>query len=233
MARKKNAKQPDNTQRSLIAEYDPKSPITEQFRTLRTNIQFSSIDKQLQSLMVTSSAPGEGKSTVAANLAIVLAQQEKRVLLVDADLRKPTVHYTFRTQNKYGLSTILTGQGNIEDIVLSEAAGSLDVIPSGPVPPNPSEMLSSNRMREFIEEAAKQYDYVVYDTPPANAVTDAQIMARLVDGVIFTVRSGVTNREEAAHAKDLLVKVGANLLGVVLNDTPADQSNYYYYYGTE
>ena len=230
MVRKKQLT--NGVKRSLITDTDPKSPISEQFRTLRTNIQFSSLDQKLQTIVVTSSSPAEGKSTVAANLAVVLSQQDHRVLLVDTDLRKPTIHYTFRTQNKYGLSTIITGQGNFEDIINESSVAGVDVLPSGPIPPNPSEMLSSKRMKQFIAEVKNEYDYVIFDTPPVNAVTDPQIMAGLVDGVVLTVRSGKTDRAEARYSVDLLKKVEAKILGVVLNDVAMEKGNYYYYYGT-
>ncbi|PAD67847.1 capsular biosynthesis protein [Bacillus sp. 7586-K] len=231
MARK-DRKQIFNLQnRSLISLTNPKSPIAEQFRTIRTNIQFSSVDKELQTIIVTSSGPGEGKSTNTANLAVVFAQQGKRVLLIDADLRKPTVHYTFRTENHVGLSNVLTRQLTLEEAVSTTAQEKLWVLSSGPIPPNPSELLGSKNMQVLLEQAKEEYDVIVIDTPPVLAVTDAQILANLADGVVLVVSSGKTERDSAKKAKELLESAQAKILGVVLNNKKAEESHYYYYYG--
>jgi capsular exopolysaccharide synthesis family protein len=221
----------DLTQRSLITHNNPKSPISEQYRTIRTNIQFASIDKELKTLMVTSSGPGEGKSTTVANLAVVLAQQGKRVLLIDGDLRKPTVHYTFKVSNIYGLTNVLTRQTKLQDAIVSTKIPDVDVLPSGPVPPNPSEIIHSKSMNHLIEEASSMYDYVLFDTPPIMAVTDAQLLAHRVDGVILVVSSGKTEIEGAVKAKELLNHANAKIIGTVLNAKEMRNENYYYYYG--
>ncbi|MGN7938762.1 CpsD/CapB family tyrosine-protein kinase [Virgibacillus sp. 6R] len=210
---------------------NPKSPIAEQFRTIRTNIQFSSIDEELQTIIVTSSGPGEGKSTTTANLAVVFAQQGKRVLLIDADLRKPTVHYTFRTENHVGLSNVLTRQSTLEEAVSLTSQDKLWVLSSGPIPPNPSEILGSKGMHTLIEQAKNDYDVIVIDTPPVLAVTDAQVLANQADGVVLVVSSGKTERESAKKAKELLDSAKAKILGVVLNNKKAEETHYYYYYG--
>ncbi|MDQ0226803.1 CpsD/CapB family tyrosine-protein kinase [Metabacillus niabensis] len=231
MARK-DRKQIFNLQnRSLISLTNPKSPIAEQFRTIRTNIQFSSVDEALQTIIVTSSGPGEGKSTNTANLAVVFAQQGKRVLLIDADLRKPTVHYTFRTENHVGLSNVLTRQLTLEEAISTTAQEKLWVLSSGPIPPNPSELLGSKNMQVLLEQAKEEYDVIVIDTPPVLAVTDAQILANLADGVVLVVSSGKTERDSAKKAKELLESAKAKILGVVLNNKKAEESHYYYYYG--
>ncbi|MFS0881680.1 CpsD/CapB family tyrosine-protein kinase [Metabacillus niabensis] len=231
MARK-DRKQIFNLQsRSLISLTNPKSPITEQFRTIRTNIQFSSVDEELQTIIVTSSGPGEGKSTTTANLAVVFAQQGKRVLLIDADLRKPTVHYTFRTENHVGLSNVLTRQLKLEEAVSITTQEKLFVLSSGPIPPNPSELLGSKNMQLILEQAKEEYDVIVLDTPPVLAVTDAQILANLADGVVLVVSSGKTERDSAKKAKELLESAKAKILGVVLNNKKAEETHYYYYYG--
>jgi len=209
----------------------PKSPIAEQFRTIRTNIQFSSVDKELQTMIVTSSGPAEGKSTTTANLAVVFAQQGKRVLLIDADLRKPTVHYTFRTENHIGLSNVLTRQASLEEAVATTAQDKLWVLPSGPIPPNPSELLGSKGMTTLLEQAKDQYDVIILDTPPVLAVTDAQILSNLADGVVLVVSSGKTEIDAAKKAKELLESAKAKILGVVLNNKKVQDSQYYYYYG--
>ena len=221
-----------NKMRHLITNLNPKSPISEQYRTIRTNIQFSSVDEELRSILFTSSGPGEGKSMTTANIAVTYAQQGKKVLLIDADLRKPTVHYTFRLDNLKGLSNVLVGDVLLEEAIHTTSIDHLDVISSGPVPPNPSELLGSRKMRAILERAKQQYDLVIFDTPPVLAVTDAQIMADFVDGAMLVVRSKVTELDAATKAVEALKPAKARLLGTVLNDREKKGSNYYYYYGT-
>ncbi|MGG6433224.1 CpsD/CapB family tyrosine-protein kinase [Anoxybacillus sp. D401a] len=219
--------------RSLITKTNPKSPISEQYRTIRTNILFSVVDRPLRSLMVTSSAPAEGKSTTVANLAVVFAQQGKKVLLVDADLRKPTVHYTFRKDNHVGVTNVLTKQAPFQTAVKETDVDNLFVLTSGPIPPNPAELLGSSAMEELLAEAYKQFDLVLFDTPPVLAVTDAQILANQCDGTILVVHSGKTEIEAAQKAKELLINAKGKLLGVVLNQKKQKESSYYYYYGNK
>ena len=231
MARKKKQFKLSGNMRHLIAQTNPKSPISEQYRTVRTNIQFASVDEEIRSLLVTSSAPGEGKSSTTANLAIVYAQQGKRVLLIDADLRKPTIHYTFRLDNLRGLSNVLVGEIPLEDAIHQSEVNNLDVMSCGPIPPNPAELLASRKMEKILAEAKLTYDIILFDTPPVLAVTDAQILAKIVDGSILVVRSGETEIEPAQKAKEAVAPAKAKLLGVVLNGREKKQSNYYYYYG--
>jgi capsular exopolysaccharide synthesis family protein len=219
--------------RKLIANLDPKSPISEQYRTIRTNVQYSSIDKELKTLMVTSSGPAEGKSTTAANLAVVFAQLGKKVLLVDADLRKPTVHRSFGVNNLFGFTTVLTRQATLASSVLETEEKDLYILTSGPVPPNPAELLSSKSMEQFIEEAKEQFDYVLFDTPPLLAVADPQILANKVDGSIYVVFSGKTEIDQAKKAKELLENAQSKLVGVVLNHKEVKNNEYYYYYGAK
>ena len=219
--------------RHLITQLNPRSPISEQYRTLRTNLEFSSVDNPLKSMLVTSSSPSEGKSMTTANLAVVYAQQGLKVLLIDADLRKPTVHYTFRLDNLRGLSNILVNEATIEDTAYSTGIGNLDVISSGPIPPNPSELLGSKRMEGLIREASNSYDLIIFDTPPVLAVTDAQILGNVVDGTILVVRSGQTEYELAIKAKEALEPAKAKLLGTVLNDREKTSTTNYYYYGAD
>jgi capsular exopolysaccharide synthesis family protein len=219
--------------RKLIAQLDPKSPISEQYKTIRTNIQYSSIDKEIRSLMVTSAGPAEGKSTTVANLAVVFAQLGKKVLLIDADLRKPTVHRTFGVNNLFGFTTVLTKQATLEKTVLETDEENLFILTSGPVPPNPAELLSSKGMELLIEEANEHFDYVIFDTPPLLAVADPQILSNKVDGSILVVYSGKTEIDQAKKAKELLVNAHSKLLGVVLNHKELKNNDYYYYYGSK
>lgn len=232
MARRRNQSKPNNKMRHLIAKLNPKSPVTEQYRTVRTNLQFASVDDELTSMLVTSSGPGEGKSMTTANLAVVYAQQGKKVLLIDADLRKPTVHYTFRLDNLRGLSNVLVGENTLNETINRTDVENLDVISCGPIPPNPAELLASRKMHHLLKEAKMSYDIVIFDTPPVLAVTDAQILANIVDGTLLVIRSKHTELEAATKAKEALEPAKAKLLGTVLNDREKKESNYYYYYGT-
>jgi capsular exopolysaccharide synthesis family protein len=234
MAFKKNKKfKTTDPSKKLIANLDPKSPISEQYRTIRTNIQYSSVDKEIKTLMVTSSGPAEGKSTTVANLAVVFAQLGKKVLLVDADLRKPTVHRTFGVNNLFGFTTVLTKQATLGSTVLETDEKDLYILTSGPVPPNPAELISSKSMEQFIEEAKEQFDYVLFDTPPLLAVADPQILANKVDGSIYVVFSGKTDIDQAKKAKELLENAQSKLVGVVLNHKEVKNNEYYYYYGAK
>lgn len=216
-----------------MTKTNPKSPISEQYRTIRTNIQFASVDEEIHTLMVTSSLPGEGKSTTAANLAVVFAQQGKRVLLVDADLRKPTMHYTFRLMNTTGLTNVLTRQISLTKAIQPTEEEKLDILVSGPIPPNPAELLSSRAMKEFLSDAQNDYDLVIFDTPPVLAVTDAQVLGNLCNGIVLVVKSGSTEVELATKAKEALEATQGKVLGVVLNYKKTKESNQYYYYGNE
>jgi capsular exopolysaccharide synthesis family protein len=218
---------------NLIAHYDPKSPISEQYRMLRSNIQFSSIDHEVKVIMVTSAGPGEGKTTTSVNLAITYAQADRNVLLIDADMRKPNVHKNFLVSNLKGLSTVISGQSQWENTVIPTFIPNLSLLTSGPVAPNPSEMLGSHRMKRIIEDAKQTYDIVIIDTPPTLAVTDAQIVATNCDGVIIVTEHGRVKREYSKKVKAILEYVQAKILGVVINNIPkkaAESYNYYAYY---
>lgn len=221
------------SRRKLVTSYDPKSPVSEQYRTIRTNIQFSSVDEEIQTIMVTSSGPGEGKSTTAANLAVVFAQQGNSVLLVDGDLRKPTVHYTFNLTNTFGLTTVLARQITLDEAVNNTSIPNLSVLTSGPIPPNPAELIGSHGMDRIIQELKESFDIVIFDTPPVLAVTDAQLLANKCDGTILVAYSSRTELEAASKAKELLVAAKGKLLGAVLNGKKLQNADNYYYYGTK
>ncbi|MBW3110308.1 CpsD/CapB family tyrosine-protein kinase [Bacillus sp. MCCB 382] len=220
-----------NTKRKLVTKTDPKSPISEQYKTIRTNINFSSVDREIRSILVTSAGPGEGKSTTAANLAVVFAQQGKKVLLVDSDMRKPTAHYTFNLTNTFGLTTVLTKQHTLSEVTNPSDVENLSILTCGPVPPNPAELMSSRAMEHFLVEAYQAYDMLIFDTPPILAVTDAQVLANQVDGTVLVVSSGTTEIDSAVKAKEMLSSTKGKLLGVVLNNRELKDTSYYYYYG--
>ena len=218
--------------RQLIAWMRVKSPESEAYRTLRTNIQFSSVDNPIRSLLVTSSSPGEGKSTTTANLAVVLAQTGQRVVVVDTDLRRPVLHKVFGIPNNIGLTTaLLAGESlSLEDYLQPTEIDTLSVLTSGPIPPNPSELLGSHRMQHLIEVLAQAADIVIFDSPPVLAVTDAVVLGRQVDGVLVVADAGNTREHALAQAVAELQKTGANVLGVALNRLDTRRGGYYYYY---
>jgi capsular exopolysaccharide synthesis family protein len=219
--------------RPIITQLNPRSPISEAYRTLRTNIDFSSVDQKLQVIAMTSASPGEGKSTTVVNLAVTYAQSDKRVLIIDADLRKPTVHQNFAISNRWGLTSLLASQASIDEVVKETHIENLYALTSGPIPPNPSELLASQKMTQLLADMRDKFDVIIVDTPPTLAVTDAQIVATKCDGVVLVIDSGRVKREMALKAKANLEHVKARILGVVLNniDRKNAESYYYYYYG--
>lgn len=214
----------------FIVEKKPKSIPAESYRVLRTNIQYSSIDKKIKRMLVTSSEPGEGKSTTTGNLALTFSQDQKRVLLVDCDLRKPSIHKKFRISNNIGLSDVILDNSKLEKAIIKRN-DYLGILPAGKVPPNPSELLGSKALEDLLDELGKKYDVIILDTPPVHAVTDAQILSTKVDGVILVVRAERTKKESVISAKASLDKVNANILGTVLNGGESSKGKYYYYYG--
>ncbi|MEY8292040.1 CpsD/CapB family tyrosine-protein kinase [Carnobacteriaceae bacterium 52-44] len=214
----------------MIVADNPFSIVSEQFRTIRTNIQFSMIDKQLQTLSITSATPSSGKTIIASNLAGAFAAEDTKVLLVDADMRKPSIHKIFGVKNLQGLTSILTDRNlRLSDVTRRSYVDNLDFITCGLIPPNPSELMGSKRMTELIDQMKENYDLVIFDNPPLLAVTDAQIMATKVDGTIVVVPKGEVTKDELDKAADLLDNVQANVLGTVLNKVEVDADTYYYY----
>ncbi len=203
----------------LITVSDPRSPISEAYRTLRTNLDFAGLDRPLRTLVVTSAGVGEGKSTTLANLAVVSAQAGRRIALVDADLRRPTLHEIFGLDNSSGLTTMMMDEALLTSPPL-QATGveGLTVLTSGPLPPNPAELMGSRRMEEVIAALVERADQVLFDTPPVVAVTDAAVLATRVDGVLLVIHAGKTRREVARMAVQRLQQINVRLVGTVLTN---------------
>ena len=215
-----------------VAHDQPKLPVSEAFRGLRTAVLFSaSSDRELKSIMVTSSGPSEGKSTIALNLAITMAHGGKKVLLVDCDLRKPTLHKIFGLSDRSGLSNLIVDQtGDIKEATHESGIENLKVITCGPIPPNPSELLGSHRMADILKTLEADYDRVIFDSPPVMSVTDASVLGRMVEGVVLVVNSKKAAREAVIGSKKALSEVGANIIGVALNRIDMSEKGYYSYY---
>lgn len=218
----------------LIVHEDAKSPVAEAYRVVRTNLQFCQTDATLQTLLFTSAGPGEGKSTTIANSAVALAQTGKKVLLLDCDLRKPVQHRIFQ-KSKMGLTNHLAEDTPLAQLLQESGVPNLTLLASGPVPPNPSELLGSEKMRHLLAQLREQYDYVLIDAPPVIAVTDAAVLASKVDGVVLVLDAGEVRPEMAQQAKKLIQAGKGRVLGAILNRVEIDRehSYYYYYYGDD
>lgn len=214
----------------IVIHKDSKSLAREAYRTLRTNIQFSSIDKVLKSIVITSSVAKEGKTTISINLAYTLSQADKKVILIDGDLRKPKIHKALNLPNISGLTTVLAENLNYKVCVQPIEGEKLDILTSGPIPPNPSELLGSGRMKQFLERVKEDYDVVIFDSPPAGIVTDSVVLSTIADGTIIVCAAGVTEIEKIKATKVALEKVNANIIGVVMNKVPTKKNEYYNYY---
>ena len=212
----------------FVMEKAPKSIDAEAYRSLRSNIEYSSFDDEYRAIVVTSSVPGEGKSTTSGNLALSLAQSGNKVLLVDCDMRKPSIHQKFKISNMSGTAELLLRKESFEDVA-NFYNENLTIITAGKIPPNPSEMLSSRAMTAFIKEMKKEFKYIILDTPPLQAVTDAQVLSTKADGVLIVVRAGSTKREMVLNSVDLIKKVHGKIIGTVLNGVENKKNNYYYY----
>jgi len=224
--------QMSTAQRNIYVLTQPKSQYTEAFRALRTSLLLATTGQPPKYILFTSAMPSEGKTTMASNLACILAQSGARVLLLDADLRRSNIHHRFGLTGKLGLTTVLAGTSTLEESVqhVSEVPN-LDILPSGPVPPFPTEMLGSETMRELLERLGKNYTHVVIDSPPVLSVTDAVVVGRMMDAVVLVVRHGKSNKNVMRRARDLLARSGAPMAGLVLNAVDVNSPDYYGYYG--
>jgi len=216
--------------RELIVEHSPQSIYAEQYRTLRNNIYFSNIDKKLKVIQITSSVPSEGKTTTICNLAVVFAQNDKKILIIDADLRKPTVHKKFLISNDKGLSNIVVGESTFEEVVQKDIYPGVDAITSGPIPPNPSELLHSEGFIKILETHKNEYDFILIDSPPVAPISDAKSIAQHSNGIVFVCDISKTSGESIKIAKKELEKVNKNILGVVCNKLSKKNQNRYNYY---
>jgi capsular exopolysaccharide synthesis family protein len=205
------------------------SPLSEAFRSLRTSVLLSTASQPPRSLTVVSAEPGEGKTTISCNLAISLGQLGKRVLLIDCDMRRPRLHKVFAINERFGLSSYLAGHEGWRNLVRPTGAAGVDCIVCGPVPPNPSELLSSEPMQRLISEAIQEYQFVLVDSPPLLSVADGRILASLVDGTILVVKASVTPRELVKRGESYIRDVGGRLIGAVLNDVNLKSDGYYGY----
>jgi len=216
--------------RDLIVFKKPRSTSAEAFRSVRTNLLLSSADQKPGVILITSPGPFEGKSLITINLSLILAQTGERVLLVDGDMRKPRVHKAFGLDDSKGLSTLLTGHSDIKEVIFESVIPNIYLLPAGPKPPNPAELLGSEKMGEVIRELRKKFEFIIIDSPPLIAVTDAAVLSTLVDGVVLILKAGQTTKELAKRAAKTLKDVNAKIVGAILNDVDLERDRYYYYY---
>jgi len=230
MARHESRADPHHPDAVLITLTEPKSAASEAFRTLRTNIQFAGLDQPCRTILITSAGPEEGKTTSAANFGVVSAQAGLRVCVIDSDLRRPTLHRLFKLSNARGLTTALVEGLSFAELAQPSGVPNLSILPSGPLPPNPAELVGSHRMRECLHAAAEAFDLVLCDSPPLMAVGDAAALAAQCDGVIFVIRVGKTPNDVLRRVVDQIDAVKGRILGVVLNRADPRRDGYYYYY---
>lgn len=218
-----------NSKRHLVVQEKPNSQISEAYRMLRTNILFSKVDGDLKTILFTSSGPGEGKSVSAANTALAISQSGKKVILLDCDLRKPVQHLMFGRGVK-GLTNVLFGEMPIQDAIQETEQKNLYLVTSGPLPPNPSEILGSSKMDRLLNSLKAQADYLIIDSPPVLTVSDTCVLASKTDGVILVLGAGIVRPEMAQQSKEALERAQGSLLGVMINRIKLEQDSYYGYY---
>jgi len=241
-AKGKKGEEAQEVEERLITHYKPRSPISEAYRSLRTNLQFASVDGHIKTAVITSPAPREGKTLTTSNLAIIEAQAGLKTLLLDTDLRRPMIHNLFNLDKENGISRVLTGKLKLDEAIKKTEIENLYIITSGPIPPNPSELLASNKMKETLKALREKFDFIVMDSPPMIAVTDPVILGQEADGIIFVIRSGTTSRDIAEKCKSNAEYAKIKILGTVLNDVDVRNiygtynyyyNRYYYYYSDE
>ncbi len=220
----------DIAEKDLLAHRKPKSNISEAYRNIRTSLLYTSPNQESKAYVVSSAGPQEGKTTTAINLAIALAHGGKKVLLVDSDLRKPRIHKTFKISADKGLTNCLVGQDSVKDVAYQTEIENLSLMPSGPIPPNPAELLDSPRMKELMAEMKESYDTVIFDSPPLIAVTDAAVLAAQSNGTIQVIWAGNTSRKVVELGRERIENIGAKVIGVILNNMRVSRGGYYYYY---
>src|SRR5437660_5020629 len=214
-----------------VTQVRPQSQMAESYRALRTSLLLSNLGAPPKVIMITSALPQEGKTTTSINCAVVLAQKGIRVLLIDADLRRPSIHKTLGMGPRSGLSNVLTGSATLQQtITRSPVLPNLFVLPAGTPPPNPAELLASTNMRDVLEELRGQYDHIVVDTPPTLSVTDAVVLSTRADAIVLVIRSGQTTKQALRRSRDVLLQVNAKVSGVLLNAVDLSSPDYYYYY---
>lgn len=219
--------------KAIISYNDPKSVISEQYRAIRTNIEYSNVDQNTKTILVTSSDKNEGKTTTVSNLAVSFANLNKKVLLIDCDLRNASIHKMFKINNIYGLTDILAKDRAVDKCIQETELENLYVLTAGAIPPNPAEILSSEKMKNLIEDLKNIYDYIFIDTPPIGLVTDAGVLSSFIDGVVLVVKSESVEKKYLEETKKKLDAVDARILGAILNSYKSEQKdyNYYSYYG--
>lgn len=227
---KRNTKE----QSTLFVHDNPKSIVSEKFRTIRSNIMFSIANTSDKNILVTSEHALSGKSTVSSNIGISYAQAGYNTLIIDGDMRKPTQHYVFQLSNLTGLSNLIINKTTFNDAIKATHIDNLSVLTSGPIPPNPSELIASNKFKQIYGIVSKDYDFIIIDTPPVNTVTDAQLFVQHTKNAVLVIDTEKNDRDEVKKAQELLNAAGAKILGVILNKMKVTKSSsYYYYYGTD
>lgn len=217
----------------LIVKNRPKSTISEDIRTIRTNLEFSSVDDNLKTVMITSSTPGEGKSFISSNLAVAFAQNDKKVLLIDCDMRLGRSHKIFEISNKRGLSNLIAkfnDDSGYEEYIQKTDIANLYVLPRGTVPPNPSELLASSKFEKILSDLKRVFEYIILDAVPVNGLSDSLILSKIVDKTLIVSSYGYTDIDDLENTKKALENVGAKIAGVVINKTPKSRSKYGSYY---
>ena len=215
--------------KAIISYNDPKSVISEQYRAIRTNIEYSNVDQNTKTILVTSSDKNEGKTTTVSNLAVSFANLNKKVLLIDCDLRNASIHKMFKINNIYGLTDILAKDRAVDKCIQETELENLYVLTAGAIPPNPAEILSSEKMKNLIEDLKNMYDYIFIDTPPIGLVTDAGVLSSFTDGVVLVVKSESIEKKYLEEIKKKLDEVDARILGAILNSYKSEQKDYDYY----